>query len=196
MLLDAERPHIQAANDELLVVAPDEPGLFARVTGVLTLHGVLVLAASAHSDARRWVLDQFKVESEFGSSIDWSVVTADIERALFEPATLESRIDRKIANYRDRRPRAAHTVTAVRFDNDISTLATVIEVHAPDRIGLLYRLTSTFAAAGLDIRSARVQTMGPHAVDSFYVRDHAGQKITDPTTLEKLEQDILAALHG
>jgi [protein-PII] uridylyltransferase len=163
---------------------------------VLTLHGILVLAASAHSDARRWVLDEFKVESEFGSRIDWALVTADIERALFEPATLETRIERKIATYRDRKPRAAHPVTAVRFDNDISSQATVIEVHAPDRIGLLYRLASTFAAAGLDIRSARVQTMGPHAVDAFYVRDHAGTKISDPTTLEKLEQEILAGLHG
>ena len=84
----------------------------------------------------------------------------------------------------------------MQFDNDISAAATVIEVHAPDRIGLLYRITTTLAAAGLDIRSAKVQTMGPHAVDSFYVRDHDGHKVTDDAVLGALEQDILVALHG
>jgi hypothetical protein len=38
--------------------------------------------------------------------------------------------------------------------------------------------------------------MGPHAVDSFYVRDQDGTKLTDATALAALEQDIIAALHG
>src|SRR4029450_699909 len=89
------------------------------------------------------------------------------------------RIEHKIGTYRERAPRAASTVSAVRFDNDMSAHATVIEVHAPDRIGLLYRIANALAGAGLDIRSAKVQTMGPHAVDSFYVRADEGRKMGD-----------------
>jgi [protein-PII] uridylyltransferase len=195
-LLAAEDVHIAGEGTELMVVAKDEPALFSRVTGVLTLHGIRVLAAAAHSDDRGWVLDQFTVESEFAHPIEWSAVRADVERVLADPTSLDSGIERKIGTYRNRPPRAASTVTAVQFDNDISARATVVEVHAPDRIGLLYRITTAIASAGLDIRSAKVQTMGPHAVDSFYVCDHGARKVTHGDALRTLEHDILAALHG
>jgi hypothetical protein len=38
--------------------------------------------------------------------------------------------------------------------------------------------------------------MGPHAVDSFYVRHHDGGKLTDDDARTALEADIIAALHG
>jgi [protein-PII] uridylyltransferase len=195
-LLDARRLHIHGDATDLVVVAEDEPGLFAGVAGVLTLHGIGVLAASAHSDESGWVLDQFTVEADPGRAIDWSDVAGDVERVLLDPAALEARIQRKIGTYQQRPTPAANTVTAVRFDNEMSAHATVIEVHAPDRIGLLYRISDAIANARLDIRSARVQTMGPHAVDSFYVRDHDGGKVTSEGALRALEHDIIAALHG
>ena len=49
--------------------------------------------------------------------------------------------------------------------------ATVVEVHAPDAIGVLYRITRALAELDLDIRSAKVQTLGDQVVDAFYVRD-------------------------
>ena len=58
---------------------------------------------------------------------------------------------------------------AVRFDDAASTTATVVEVHAPDRIGVLYRVTRAFAELDLDIRTAKVQTLGDQVVDAFYV---------------------------
>jgi [protein-PII] uridylyltransferase len=66
-------------------------------------------------------------------------------------------------------------------------------VEAPDVIGILYRITRALAELELDIRSAKVQTLGTHVVDSFYVRDKSGQKITEPRTLGEIER---AVLHG
>jgi len=195
-LLDARRLHIRGDGNRLVIVAEDEARLFARVAGVLTLHGIGVLAASAHSDASGWVLDRFTVEPDPRNAVDWDEVAADIERVLHDPAALEVRIERKLATYQPRATPASGTVTAVRFDDDISANATVIEVHAADRIGLLYRISDAIANAGSDIRSAKVQTMGPHAVDSFYVLDRNGAKLTDERARRALEEDIVAALHG
>ena len=49
------------------------------------------------------------------------------------------------------------------------TSATVLEVRAHDRPGLLHRIGAALAAAGVDVRSARVSTLGSEAVDVFYV---------------------------
>ncbi len=77
------------------------------------------------------------------------------------------------------------------FDNQASADATVIDVYAPDRIGVLYRITRALAELDLDIRSARVQTLGAHVVDSFYIRDRQGRKITDDETLLEVERAVL-----
>jgi len=197
-LLDGRRLHIHGHGGRLVIVAEDEARLFARVAGVLTLHGVAVVAATAHSDESGWVFDKFTVEADPELAIDWDKIAVDIDRVLHDPAAMEVRIERKLATYQRRTAPlpGTSTVTSVRFDNDISASATVIEVHAADRIGLLYRISDAIANARLDIRSAKVQTMGPHAVDSFYVRDHNGGKVTDANTRTALEQDIVAALHG
>jgi [protein-PII] uridylyltransferase len=89
---------------------------------------------------------------------------------------------------------AAPVRNAVNIDNDISATATVIDVHAADGVGVLYRITDVLARHGLDIRSAKVQTMGAHVVDAFYVRGVTGSKVTGETELAAIRQDVLAAL--
>ena len=58
-----------------------------------------------------------------------------------------------------------------------SESATVVEVRAGDRPGLLYRLGRSLALMGVDIRAARVVTLGAEAVDVFYLRDSSGQPL-------------------
>jgi len=82
--------------------------------------------------------------------------------------------------------------TSVRIDNDASSNATVIEMRAPDRVGLLYRITKSIADLGLDIRHARVQTLGPEVVDTFYVR-YTDSKVLDEDHLAELERALLHA---
>ena len=82
----------------------------------------------------------------------------------------------------------------VSFDNEISATATVVDVHAADGVGVLYRITEVLARHGLDIRSAKVQTMGAQVVDAFYVRDATGAKLVDEDELAAIRHDVLAAL--
>ena len=82
----------------------------------------------------------------------------------------------------------------VTFDNDLSDAATVVEVRAPDEIGVLYRITHAITDLDLDIRSAKVQTFDLDVLDAFYVQDRDGHKITDADYLRELERSILATL--
>ena len=82
----------------------------------------------------------------------------------------------------------------VEVRNDASDFATVIEVGAPDRLGLLYDVTRTFADEGLDVHLAKVATYEDRVVDAFYVRDALGRKIEDRTVLEELGRALRARL--
>jgi [protein-PII] uridylyltransferase len=81
----------------------------------------------------------------------------------------------------------------VLVDNDASAVATIVEVRAPDAVGLLYRITRTLADLGVDVRHAKVATLGHEAVDAFYVTEGDGTKL-DPHRGAEVEQGILAAL--
>ena len=79
-------------------------------------------------------------------------------------------------------------------DNGASRDATVVEVHAPDSVGVLYRITRALAELDLDIVFAKVQTLGEQVVDAFYLRDSVGRKVEDPALLVEIERDLLHEL--
>ena len=54
--------------------------------------------------------------------------------------------------------------------NDASDSTTMIDVRVPDGPAVLYRLSAVLAAHGVNIRSAKVATLGHEVVDVFYVQ--------------------------
>jgi [protein-PII] uridylyltransferase len=197
-LLQAGEQAIVTHGDRLTVVAPDRHGLFARVAGVLSLHGLDVLDAAATTEGS-WALEVFRVESSFGPTYSWAKVVADVERALAGQLAIRARLADRTRTYGARRARSrghGPVEPEIRFDLDATPDATVVEVEAADALGVLYRITSALADLDLDITSAKVQTLGPRVVDSFYVRDGQGAKVTDAGVLAEIERALLHALES
>ena len=193
-LLAAGEDVISAEGPMLTVVCRDRHGLFNRVAGVLALHGLDVLDAAAATEGAM-ALEVFRVESSLGSVFSWDAVVADLHKALAGRLALRARVADRARRYaRPRALAAAQVETEVIFDPEASDDATVVEVHAPDGVGVLYAITRAFADLDLDIVSAKVQTLGPLVVDSFYLRDPAGSKMTDPAVLGEIERAVLHAL--
>ena len=187
--------HIDAKGNVVSVVTADRPGVLSRIAGVLALHGIDVNTAAAYSSDDGRALAEFRISYTVRDEVPWPRVTIDLDRALDGRLALNARLAERIRTYRRSVPFSrAPVVVTVGFDNQASASATVIDVHATDGIGLLYRLTRALAELDLDIRSARVQTMGAAVVDSFYVRDSSGEKVTDPASLREIERAILHAL--
>ena len=69
-------------------------------------------------------------------------------------------------------------------------------MHADDEVGLLYRLSTGLAALELDVRLAKVATLGSRVVDVFYVRDSRGHKIDHPNDVQRLRDALTAHLHA
>ena len=61
-------------------------------------------------------------------------------------------------------------------------------------VGVLHRITKAIADLGLDIRHARVLTLGNEVVDSFYVRQSDGERITDQSYKAEIQRAVLYAL--
>jgi [protein-PII] uridylyltransferase len=183
---------IEGRGDVLTVMTDDRPGIFSKVSGVLALHGLDVVSASAYSSEEGRALAEFQVVDRVRDVAPWDRVERDLLRALDGRLALQARVADRARAYAGRQRAGWRPPTAtVRFDNDASQAATVIDVHAGDGIGVLYRITRALAELDVDIRSARVQTLGAQVVDAFYVVDRHGAKITDPETEAEIERAIL-----
>lgn len=187
---------IEGIEDQLVVVSPDRPGLFSRVAGVLSLNGLTVLEAAGHSDDGM-AIEQFRVQNNYGDEVRWDRVIRDLEKVLDGRLALEARLaERRRVYRRPRRLPGLVTHPEVIVDNALSHTDTVLEVRAPDSMGVLWRITRALHELDLDITSAKVQTIASDAVDSFYVRDSVGHKVTDTEYLDEIRRALMFALEG
>jgi len=189
------RRMIEGDDTTFTVIAPDEPALFSRMAGVLAVSGYDVLDAMAYSTADMAAC-QFTVQLPTSGAVDWARVVDNANRALDGRMALTARVRQRAASYGRYRRRLSATPPRreVIVDNAISDVATVVEVHAADTVGLLFWITQALAELRLDIRSAKVQTFGPQAVDSFYVCDMAGRKLFEGDLLQELDLAIREAV--
>ena len=186
--------NIRADGDAITLVSPDRPGLFTSVAGVLSVHGLDILSAEAHSDEQGMAASRFHVRS--APQDGWGEVMHDIHAALDGRFDVGGRLLERAATYPRRRQLSAQgpQPPAVRFDDTASSNATVVEVHAPNRVGLLHDITNVFAELQLDIRHARIVTLGDNVVDTFYLRERDGSKLVGPQQYDILEQSLLRVL--
>ena len=183
---------LEVQDDEVTVVAPDRPGLLSLTAGVLALHRLDVRSAAAFARGRTAVT-VLRVAPRFGSPPDWAVVRADLRRAVEGSLPLEDELAAREAAYA-RRSALPVAPPTVRLVDDASATATVVEVRAPDGLGILHRITAALDACGLDVRTAHISTLCADVVDAFYVVGPDGEKVTDAAVRERIKSDVLAAL--
>jgi [protein-PII] uridylyltransferase len=180
-------------GSEVTVVAPDRPGLLWRAAGVLASHRLTVRSANATSVAGTAVT-VFDVEPEFGEPPDPTLVAGDLRRMLLGRLDVQDRLERRA---RAVPPRGALIpAPKVILVDEASETATVVEVRAHDAPGLLWRVGRALGECGLNVRAARVETLGAEVVDVFYVTDADGEPLTDRERRRATVRSVLAALTG
>jgi [protein-PII] uridylyltransferase len=174
----------------LTVIARDMPALFASFAGAISSFGLDILKAEAFSNARGTILDTF--------------VFADPQRTLeLNPPESERLLDlirrvalgktdgqRLLRSRAQADPKKRSAPPQVNFDSDACDTATLVEIVAEDRPGLLYNLATVFSSTACNIDVVLIDTKGHRAIDVFYVA-HEGQKLS-PELQATLKEKLLA----
>jgi [protein-PII] uridylyltransferase len=191
------RGHIDVSlqSDVITVVYPDSAGTFSQIAGVISLHGLDVVSAQAHSDEGGMAASQFRIVLP-ETAINWRAIQKDLGRALAHELALEARLDDRARTYRRRRRTQAELPgpPSVMFDDEASSNSTVIVVRAATKVGILHRITKSLSELGLDIRHATVQTTGMEVVDTFYVRASGGGLITNEFHRKEIRRAVIHAV--
>jgi [protein-PII] uridylyltransferase len=160
-------PVIQVADDWVAMASPDRVGLLAGMAGCLATHRLEIVAVDSVTLDDRAVIE-CAVTARFGATLDRALLAADLRRVALNQFAVSPRL--AVAS---RRPAAAPPRV-------IWAATDLLELRASDAPGLLYRVTSALAALGVDVRLARVSTLGADVVDAFYLTGDF-----DPDEIEK-----------
>jgi [protein-PII] uridylyltransferase len=152
------------------VMAHDRVGLLADTAALFALQ-----RASVRS-ARAWSQD------DLGISV-WEVAEEHLDEKV-----LRQRYDAIVAGRVD--PAARLTGGPVRIAPSVvvrpeaSARATVLEVRTTDRPGVVHLVCAALADLDLTVRSAHVDTLGPQAVDVFYVQEAYAGALSETRSAE------------
>jgi [protein-PII] uridylyltransferase len=197
----ADRPMVMhmAKKDtvyDLLVMTADRPGLFSKITGVLSYFGMNIVRGQAFSNRHGTIFDLISFEDPDNyfeknpTEVDqFTKVLTDVIRGTVELNTL---LDRKFKSVVFKQKKGLAVPTAIHFDDEFSKRCTIMEIVAQDAFGLLYRVASVIASHGCNIEVALITTEGHRALDVFYIT-WQGKKV-EPDLEGQLKSGITTAL--
>ena len=179
----------------------DRAGLFGKIAGALSAAGLNILGAQIFTRTDGIALDTFFVNDARTGNLAAREQREKFSDLLDEVMTGEEvDLHKLIARQAARSDYSAYLgeriETQIRFDNDAADERTLIEIETEDRLGLLYAISGAFAELELDITAARIVTERGAAIDSFYVSDVDGGKITSPERLKLISEKVQAAIAG
>jgi len=183
---------------ELTVIAPDHPRLLSVIAGACASAAANIVEAHIFTTTDGFALDSIFISRAFPEDADeirrGRRIAETVEKALRGEVRLRDIIqDRR---QRETRAKTFAVEPEVEIDNTLSSLYTVLQISALDRLGLLYEVTTLLSRQNLNIGSAHIVTFGEKAVDAFYVTDLTGAKITSAARQAGLKRQLLAVLQG
>ncbi|MEE9374925.1 MAG: [protein-PII] uridylyltransferase [Rhizobiaceae bacterium] len=186
------------AITQITLLAPDHPRLLSTITGCCAAAGANIVDAQIFTMKDGRALDTILINRLYDQEEDERrrahKIGDTIERVLKGEVRLTKLLIEKAKP--KRRSQAFKVVPIVMIDNSLSEKFTVIEVESLDRPGLLSDITGALADLSLDTASAHIATFGEKMIDTFYVRDLLGYKITSPQKISAIKRKLLGAIEG
>ncbi|MBM3301686.1 MAG: hypothetical protein FJY85_17270, partial [Deltaproteobacteria bacterium] len=193
--------HRPPGYSAITLIIRDRQGIFYRIAGTMSANRINILSAWSHSIGNI-AIGTFHVNDFPEGPLDdperWEKFQSDFSRVIAGDADVDELVAAR------RRSRTAFATSSrprfplkVEIDNAASDRATIVEVYAHDRPGLLYDITRCLSSLDLDIVLTKITTEVDQAADIFYVHDNHGNKILDVDHLNRIRvtlRDHLVAM--
>lgn len=180
--------------NEITLVTPDRPRLFAAMTAALAAWGMNVVTADAFANQAGVVVDTFRFTDTFRTL---ELNESERDRFLASMRDLvagRSSVEKMLSGRRRPRRRAPRVAveTRIEFDETASSHSTLLQVITQDVYGLLRAISATLSDLGYNVEVALVDTEGEMAIDVFYLTSE-GKRLTEEQEAE-LRVALLSAI--
>ncbi len=188
--------HEKTNTTELTVCTKDHIGLFAEIAGTIASQEVNILGANIFTRKDGIVLDKFSLENRYEKGLLDLRTRQKIEQGLMDIIQEKTSVQKLLKGKNtSETPRLSHK-PIIKFDNEGSLGASILEIQADDKIGFLYEITRTFSKLGLNVHLAKIATEKAQVYDVFYISDCDGKKIDRPDVQKIIAEEIEKAIQS
>ncbi len=175
---------------EVLVYAPDQADLFARICGYFDRAGFSILDARIHTTRDGYALDTFQVIT--ASMPDhYRELTHMVENDLAQALATSNALPEPRRQRMSRRVQSFPQAPRVSLRPDEKAQRWVLSISATDRAGLLYQVARVLAKHQLSVQLAKISTLGERVEDSFLIQ---GPELQSSARQLEIEKELLQAL--
>ena len=177
---------------QVLVYAPDQSDLFARICGYFDASGFSILDARIHTTHNGHALDTFQVVAPTLSD-HYRELTAMVENNLAQTIDQRGPLPTPNKGRLSRRVKSFPVTPRVDLRPDEKAQRWLLSVSASDRAGLLYCISRVLAKNGISVQLAKITTLGERVEDTFLI---SGPQLQVNKRQIEIETELLETLEG
>jgi len=175
--------------------------LLAKVAGSFSVVPLNILSADIFPRGDNVLLCVFRVCDTKARPVthqrDFTLVEQTLRRALEDESFDFLPLIEKAKRQSHRLTTGIEFPTRIAIDNKTHPVYALIEIQAPDRIGLLYDVLTCLDRENLLVPLSRINTQAGAAIDTLYVVDRSTRaKITDSHRIRTIQQRLQNAILG
>ena len=175
--------------------------LLAKVAGSFSVVPLNILSADIYPRGDNVLLCVFRVCDTKARPVthqrDFTLVEQTLRRALEDESFDFLPLIEKAKRQSHRLTTGIEFPTRIAIDNKTHPVYALIEIQAPDRIGLLYDVLTCLDRENLLVPLSRINTQAGAAIDTLYVVDRSTRaKITDSHRIRTIQQRLQNAILG
>jgi [protein-PII] uridylyltransferase len=194
------RPTEQGEGLQIMVYMCDRPDLFVAICAYFDDRSLSIQDARIHTTRHGWALDSFIVLLPDGMTdfrAQASLIEHELTERLKDPnqfgAWRREALPQFGRNRQSRMSRMFPVRPQAELQPDDNSTSWRLSVTATDRPGLLHALARVFAERNVNLRMAKVMTLGDRVEDVFIID---GSALERPRIQMQFERDVLDALAG
>ncbi len=181
----------------ITVITKDYPSLLSKLCGVLSINDANIHDAKIFTRKDGIIIDTFNV-TDFRTNEKIEAERYDkIEKDLKAVVSGLLQINQEIARMKSKwwriESKFFKRTGKIKIEFEKHKKYTIIDVFSPDRLGFLYQVTSKMSELGLIIYLAKISTKGDDIVDSFYVLNRNGKKISQ-SDYDFVKSELIATI--
>ncbi|HSI42807.1 MAG TPA: [protein-PII] uridylyltransferase [Methylotenera sp.] len=178
---------------QVMIYTKDRTDLFARICNFFDRMGYSIAEAKIYTTDHTYALDSFIILDQSGKSVSYSgllkFIETELTHKLDQNAQLESPMSGRLSRQVKHMPIQAEVLISEEIDSNNHKL----EVVANDRPGLLATLAHKFLAQDIELHTAKINTLGNRAEDTFLISAKKGQKL-DAEHIRLLKEMLIAEI--
>ena len=176
---------------QVMIYTPDRNELFARICGYFERANFNIVEAKVHTTRHGYALDTFLIMGR-GKAAHYRDMISLIETELAQELRSDLPMGPSARGRISRRVRHFPVTPSVDIRPDERGTLHVLSLVASDRPGLLYGVARVLSRYSINLRTAKINTLGDRVEDVFLV---AGESLSNQRVVLMLEQDLLEELH-